>query len=72
MRGNSDRELASDFDSHLKRTMSQLSNELKRTNSHNNIHLKNTHVIRAKKELMEILVLKFQEYFERAGSSLSG
>lgn len=64
MRGNSDRDMASDFDSHLKRTMSQLSNDIKRTNSHQNLHLKNTHVIRAKKELMQILVHKLQEYFD--------
>jgi hypothetical protein len=58
MKGNSDRELASDFDNHLKRTMSQLSLDIKRSNSHSNLQLKNVHVICAKKQLMDILVQK--------------
>lgn len=61
MKGNNDKQLASDFDKHLKRVLTQLSFDLKQEGAASN---KDTSIIKAKKSLMDILVTKTVEYLK--------
>ncbi|CDW80904.1 UNKNOWN [Stylonychia lemnae] len=72
MKGNSDRQLASDFDEHLKLTMNQLTNEIRKSNTPGNQNNKTTHILNAKKRLIDIIVNKYSEYLTQTDSKLAG
>lgn len=46
MKGNSDRQMANDFDQHLKQVMSSLSSDIKKDKNPNN---KQSHIIKARR-----------------------
>jgi hypothetical protein len=68
----SDRQMAMDFDNHLKQVMNSLSNEIKKEKQPNNNTNRHLHIIRAKKQLMDILVVKMAEYLREVDSQVSG
>lgn len=51
--------------------MNQLTNEIKNSNTVNNQTQKNVHIIKARKNLMSILVHKMTEYLHDSDSQLA-
>lgn len=66
MKQNNDKQLAIDFDHHLKSIMKQLSSEV--VNEHTN---KDICVLKSKKGLMELLVVKALEYIKITDSEMA-
>lgn len=58
---SSDKELAEDFDKHLKTVMFELSDQLKQPEPY---HIKNSNIVKAKMQLYEICFTKAKEYLD--------
>lgn len=65
MKGNNDKQMAVDFDTHLKLVMSQLSKDLAQDKSQS----KDLCILKSKQSLMSLLVSKTVEYLKAVDTS---